>query len=312
MDISPYVIDPTQALPRDRPFTRREARALGVPDQSLCRAVASGLLQHPMRGVYFNSELDEDLTLRIMCTQLVVPPDAVVTDRTAAWLLGAPRVLAPGDHLVVPKLSVFRKPGYRLRNALSTSGERTFRPGDVMEVGGVKVTTPLRTALDVGRLLHRDQALGVMDALQKVHGFTNDDLARGARDFKGARGVVQLRELSPYVDGRSGSPSESVCRSKWLQMTSVPRPQVQIEVPAPHGFYYLDLGVPKLKYALEYDGEEFHDDDQADHDRERRAWIRGHGGWLIDVVRKEDVFGVHADVEGIIFAGIRAARERMR
>ena len=56
----------------------------------------------------------------------------------------------------------------RLRNKLATSGERTVLPRDLMDVGGLCVTTPLRTALDLGRFLTRDQALSALDALLRL------------------------------------------------------------------------------------------------------------------------------------------------
>ncbi len=89
---------------------------------------------------------------------MVVPEDCVVTDRTAAWLWGAGSALAPNDHLKVPKASVFAPPGRRLRNNLTASGERMLTDRDVVELGGLLVTTSLRTACDLARLLHRDQA----------------------------------------------------------------------------------------------------------------------------------------------------------
>ncbi|WP_157551209.1 hypothetical protein [Nocardioides jensenii] len=149
-----------------------------------------------------------------------------------------------------------------------------------------------------------------MDALQKSHGVTNDELIVGCRDFAGARGVVQLRELAPHVDGRSDSPAESATRSKWLQIPSVPHPDLQVEVAAPAGSYFLDLGIRSLQYGVDYDGEEFHGEAEEAHDRERRDWIRNHGGWTVDVLRKENVFGVRGDVEAIIIAGVNDARRR--
>ena len=98
--------------------------------------------------------------MRIAALRLVVPDGCFVVDRTAAWLHGAPMVLAPNDHLQPPKVSMFKHADAgRLRNELARSGERTVLPRDLMDVGGLCVTTPLRTALDLGRFLSRDQAL---------------------------------------------------------------------------------------------------------------------------------------------------------
>lgn len=134
-----------------------EAVALGVSDRQLRVWCESGEL-HPIRGVYHSAGLPDGLDLRIACLSLVVPQDAVVTDRTAGWLHGAPMVLAPNDHLVVPPVGVFRQPGYRLRNDLVASGERSFAPGGVIDLGPIRVTSPLRTACDLGRMPNRDQA----------------------------------------------------------------------------------------------------------------------------------------------------------
>ena len=67
---------------------------------------------------------------------------------------------------------MFSPPGYRLRNGLVASGERMLRPEDVVEIGGLRVTTPLRTACDLGRLLHRDQAFAAMDSLAGLGAFS--------------------------------------------------------------------------------------------------------------------------------------------
>ena len=66
----------------------------------------------------------------------------------------------------------YRSIGRRMRDGyadvLARSGERTLGPDDLMRVGGIWVTTPLRTALDLGRLLRRDQALAGLDAMLRL------------------------------------------------------------------------------------------------------------------------------------------------
>ena len=51
-------------------------------------------------------QLEDTLALRVDVLKLVVPPDCVVTDRTAGWLWGALMILAPNDHLQTPRVSV--------------------------------------------------------------------------------------------------------------------------------------------------------------------------------------------------------------
>ncbi len=294
-------------LPRDRPFTTAHARQCGVSYAELRVLVLRGLLVHPVRGVYYAGRLPDSLALRVAVLKLVTPPNAVVTDRTAAWMWRAERVLAPGAHLEVPPVSLFCLPGSRLRNKLVDSGQRMLRPRDVEVVDGLNVTTPLRTACDVGRLLHRDQAIGVMDALAALGRFTVEDLVAEAARFKGFRGVVQLRYLAPLVDARSGSPGESTLRLRWIEL-SLPQPECQVEVAAPDGgSFFIDVGTAQCRLGAEYFGEEFHGEAEEEHDGNRLAWLRTELGWVIVVVRKHNVYGRDQDVDALLIAGAREA-----
>ena len=215
-------------VPTDRPFTYREARAEGLTDRRLASALRAGHLVSPVKGVFHATHLEDGLELRIACLRLVVPDDAVITDRTAGWLHGAPMILAPNDHLRVPPVSIFRSPGYRLRNSATASGERTFGVGDVVDIDGLRVTSKLRTTCDLGRLLHRDQAMAAMDSMMHVADFGLDVLVAQERRFRGQRGVCQFRELAPLADPRSQSPGESILKLRWRDCTTLPIPTPQL------------------------------------------------------------------------------------
>lgn len=299
-------------VPTDRPFTFAEARAAGVTQRQLTAWCADGRLLTPVRGVHHAAQLPDGLDLRIACLRLVAPDDAVITDRTAGWLHGASMILAPNDHLAVPPVSMFRKAGYRLRNKVTASGERTLLPHEVVDVGGVKVTSPLRTACDLGLLLPREQGFAGMDGMVRASDFGARELIlQGDKRFKGARGVRTFRGLAPYVDGRAASPPESVLRLRWLDCTDLPTPTPQVPVRGPDGWFYLDLAVPELKYAAEYDGALWHGPEQQARDRQRRAWLVEEDGWIIDVFTVTNVFGRHQDVERRLRAGVTRARRRI-
>ncbi|WP_296603629.1 type IV toxin-antitoxin system AbiEi family antitoxin domain-containing protein [Nocardioides sp.] len=287
-------------LERSVPFTAREAVAEGASYGWLRRWCRAGLLGHPIRGVYHAPDLPDGLSLRLAVLRLVVPPDCVVTDRTAGWLWGANMILAPGDHLVTPAVQVFCPPGYRLRNGLVDSGERRLAAEDVAVLDGVRVTTPLRTACDLGRLLHVDQALAAMDSLAGLRRFTQDELELAVLRFGRYRGVVQLRALVPLVDPMAKSPGESALRLRWIE-GGVPRPQCQVPVRAPDGgWFYLDMGLPDRLFGAEYDGEEFHDESVEEHDTDRREWCRREHGWTVLVFRKNNVYGRNQDADRIL------------
>lgn len=311
MDNSP-LLDSSFPLPLDLPFTRRTALAAGITDGRLARLTRAGLLRHPIREVYVAAQAPDDIAMRIAILRLVVPDDCFVVDRTAAWLHGTPMALAPNDHLVAPKVAMFRHADAgRLRNALARSGERTVLPRDLTDVGGLAVTTPLRTALDLGRFLHRDQALGGMDALLRLGRFNLDELLHEVPRLAGQRGVRQLRELAPLADGRAQSQGESALRLCWYD-AGVPRPELQIPVlDGGREVFYIDIGLEELLFGAEYDGEEFHSSDEDEkHDDSRRDWLARRRGWAIEVFRKDGVYG-RSNPEAVIWAAYVRARKTL-
>ena len=85
-------------------------------------------------------------------------------------------------------------------------------------------------------------------------------------------------------------------------------------MPGPHGWpNFLDLGVKQLRFAVEYDGEEWHrrTESQRAHDAERRAFVAREDGWSIRPVTKANVFGHRRDIESLLVSGIRRARRRL-
>src|SRR3954470_23148466 len=289
---APRLLDPTFPLPLDQPFTRRQAVEAGISDNRLGRLVKLGLLRRPVASVYVAAQAPDTLLLRTAVLALVVPPGSFVCDRTAAWLHGAAMARAPNEHLEVPQVSCFR-PRYagRLRNGVADSGERTVPPDDLVEVGGVLATTPLRTALDLGRLARtRDLAMAGMDALLALGSFTHEELLSEVPRFARQRGVRRLRALSPLADGGAQSPGESALRLRWYD-AGLPRPRTQVPVPLGDGAtWWLDMGLEDLRFAAEYDGKEWHtSSEQVEHDRRRRNWLQRRGGWAVEVFDRHGV-----------------------
>jgi hypothetical protein len=311
---APPLLDESFPLPLDAPFGTRTANAAGVSSKALGRLVTQGLLIRMSKGVYVAAQAIDSTLLRAQALSLAVPDGVVITDQTAAWLHGVD-TQAPGDHLRIPPVSMFVPPGARaLRNKLCTSGERALSAEDVMEVHGLLATTQLRTALDQGRLVHRDRAIGCLDALLRTRAFSHEELLGHVERFAKQRGVCQLRELAPLADARSESFGESTLRLRWCDQRSLPRPTPQIPIIDDRGreVYRLDLGVEELRYAMEYDGQAWHsEDDQRAHDKRRRSWIRRERRWKIDPVGHDNVYGALRDVERLLHEGVAEARRRL-
>lgn len=286
-------------LPKGQPFTTAMAREAGISRWTLGALVSSGLLRRPVRGVYLATEIGDSLSLRAACLQLVAPPDCVVVDRHAGWLLGAQMVLAPGEHLDVRPLSLFRPSGAgRLRNGIARSGERWLRDTDVIEIEGLQVTTPIRTAWDLGRVRWPDEAISGLDAMHRLGAYDVDEFLAGIDQFRGQRWVRTLRAVGPLADGRSESPGESVLRLRCLQNRFAVVPQVVVT----RGTTFiarLDLANEELLAGAEYDGVEWHPPEQREHDRKRREAVRGED-WLVEVFTKADLFTRTGDADGRI------------
>ena len=220
-------------------------------------------------------------------------------------------VLAPNEHINLRPISVFRPSGMgRLRNALADSGERNLIPSDIVEIGGIRVTSALRTAWDLGRVRWTDQAISGIDAVLRLGSFTHEEFLGGVERFRGMRWVTVLRAVAPLGDGRSQSPGESVLRLRWIEV-HLPTPHPQLEVYRGSDLIaILDIANEDLRYAAEYDGVEWHtSEDQREHDRRRRDEVRDEE-WVVDAFVAENLFGHHQDAEAKLLAGAAEARRR--
>lgn len=164
-----------------------------------------------------------------------------------------------------------------------------FDAADVVELCGMTVATPPRTAYDLGRYLPRNAAVTHLDALSRATGLAAADVQPLIDRYRGARGVRKLREAIELMDGGSQSPKET-----WLRLLLIhggyPRPTTQIPVrdASGHAFAFLDMGWEDVRIAVEYDG------DQHRTDRARYAWdvkrlrLVHQQDWLHVKVIKED------------------------
>lgn len=297
-------------LPVGEPFTRDTARRAGVTRWEFDRLLAEGLIHRPIRGVYAATELGDSLALRAACLTLVAPADAVIVDRHAGWLHGAEMVLRPQEHLDLRPVSMYLPtPGRRLRCSLAESGERTFARGDVVEIAGLQVTSPLRTSWDLGRTRWLENSVSALDAMLRLEKFAPDDLIAGVERFRGMRWVTTLRTAASLADARAESPGESVLRLRGLEarLRLVP----QLEVWSDGTFIArLDLADETLKLGLEYDGEEWHSsEEQREHDADRRDALRALG-WTILVFTRHELYGSARTVDIEIAEAARELRRR--
>jgi very-short-patch-repair endonuclease len=147
---------------------------------------------------------------------------------------------------------------------------------------GILVTTPERTAFDLGRRGPVTRAVARLDALTRATGLKVPDVERFAAQHRRVRGLRQLEAVLRLVDPGAESPQETWLRLL-LMRNGYPRPRTQIPVLSPDRCrrYFLDMGWESIMLAVEYDG----DHHRTDRDRFAYDIERSHDldelGWLV-------------------------------
>lgn len=251
-------------------------------------ALADGLSRHDLqrwyrqmyRGVYMPKYASPSLGDRAFGAWLYTARTGVIGGVAASALHGAQWVDddEPIEVLVGERR---RQPGLIIRMDRLSGDE-------VVTVAGLPVTTPSRTAFDMGRYLERAAALAHLDALMRMAPFAPADVELLMRRYGPVRGVRQLRDLLPLIDAGAESPKES-----WLRLLLVdgglPAPETQIPI-FEGGFpvAYLDMGYRDIKLAFEYDGDQHRSDRrQYVKDIRRIPMVERHGWEVIRVIAED-------------------------
>ncbi|TQL70688.1 uncharacterized protein DUF559 [Nocardioides albertanoniae] len=274
----------------ERPFTAVDVQSMAINRYALDQAISHGDVRRPFRGVYLPSKIDDDPATRAAALVSVVSSHQVISDRSAAWVHGID-AFSLTEEAQPPPVETCAVRGHTRTRRPGTDGRtRDLVPDDIVVLGGVPVTTPLRTALDLGCNLNRREAMAVLDEFAKKHGVSRSVLSGQLSRFKGRRGVLQLRDLIPLVSSHTESQRES-----WVKLAirdaGLPLPEAQVWVDV-EGIptYRLDFAYRLARVAIEYDGEDHDNEDQHIYDEERRGWLIDHG-WTIIIVRKGDFTG---------------------
>ena len=152
-------------------------------------------------------------------------------------------------------------------------------------VRGIPVTTPARTAYDLGRCPGLETAVVRLDALMQATHLQAIDVSVLADRHRGTRGIKQLREAITLSDAGAESPQET--RTRLVLTHAGLRPKrTQIEVFDPFGVFVrrIDMGWDDWKVGVEYDGEQhWTDPGIRAHDIEWQAQLEALGWRIIRV-----------------------------
>jgi len=283
------------------PFTRAQALDLGITPHDWRMLRHDGLVRRMVGGVFVDAALTDTVDLRVAAVELILPGDAVVGRRTATWMRG----LDVHDHRGYPAtppvdvLTRTRESRPRMGIVQSHMAD-DLHDDDITVMGGLQVTTPLRTTTDMSRFYREVDGLVVMDHFLHTGVLTKDQIEDTFPRWARRRGVQQLRNVHRLSDPLSASPGESSTRYR-VYLMGLPRPALQIPIEDPLGRprFYIDMGWKQWRAGIEFDGVEFHPPERAEHDQARRLWIAGRG-WVLVVVRKEQVFSRSDEFERLV------------
>ncbi len=281
--------------PFRRPAALRRAVFVGrdaIRDGLLTRRQLRNPAWRPIiRGVYADSDLHVDHGLKIRAATLAIPSDAVITGVSAAWMWGV-RLATPNDPVDVVTR---RRLGLAKRLRVRTS---PVPDTDVQETGGVRVTTPLRTAWELALRLSLSEAVTYCDAMARLGRVDPTGLAGYILDRPGEHGCRIAGRVFSLVDSRSESPQESRLRVH-MALADLPPPVPQYEIRLDGEFVArVDFAWPDLKVAVEYDGIWHADAGQLVRDRERLNRLQA-AGWYVHHVTFRDMHNVERTIAEI-------------
>lgn len=272
-------------------FTRAEAIEAGLTDKDLRK----GPFRRVLHGVYRTADTPLTHELRCKAAAMMLPPEAVITGRSAATLHGV-ALARPHDPVEVLVKGCKRLHGVR------TWDVRRY-PFECFPWAGVRLATLERTAFDLLARNSLHQGIALCDALLHSGLITEGAVGR----FLGGRrddGIVLARKGFELLDGRAESIPESVLRVMFVLAGLDPVPQLPILGPGGTELR-ADLGFEEARVVVEYEGAWHADPVQFQRDQRRRRWLRD-SGWHVIVVTADDLANAADRIIQQVAAVVRA------
>jgi hypothetical protein len=254
-------------------ITRRQALLHGVTVGQIASRLRNGQWQAAARGVYRLAGTPRTYAQRVLTACLSAGDEAVASHATAAILLSlAPNVVKPEPiQISVPRASSRRIP---VPAGVVVHRPRSLLPRDRAVVGGIPVTKPGRTIVDLAACL---PAMGLNEVVDEAF-FRYPTLSAAALARRHAAGTKAQKAqklkaaLAPWMEGAApGSPAEMRLFRRLVE-SGLPAPVRQHEIFDAAGAFVAraDLAYPEAKIAIEYLGERHHGPRRTAADEVRR------------------------------------------
>jgi hypothetical protein len=214
------------------------------------------------------------------------------------------------------RIHLARRRGFSRPRRVNVVGHvLTFFPDEVVELDGVRLTSPARTWLDLSSVLGVDELVVAGDSLVCGHGpefpvphealCSMAELQAMVARHRGSRGVRKARAAVELIRVGADSPPETRLRLALIR-AGLPEPALNEVVWGAAGTPVLwpDAAYPEWRIALQYEGAHHNGQDQYLRDI-RRADTAALSGWLEVRVSRLDL----ADEYPAAVSKVRAALE---
>ena len=276
--------------------TRAQLLALGHTGTQVDGRIRNGLLRPLHRGVFQVGPIAAELG-PAMAACLACGPTATLSHATAAVLV---RMLKerPGSQIDVAVVG-----RTRVRKGLRVHRVRELSAGDVQRHHGIRITSPMRTLLDLGGMLSvRDLERALAEALV-LRLVREPSLLRFVDERPGARGARALRGVLAGTPAYLRSDAEARFRDL-VASAGLPAPEINKRVLS----HEVDFVWRRQRLVVEVDGAQFHLPQVAfERDRRRDAELVAAGWRVIRVTWNQITRESHMVVARIAQALVRSS-----
>jgi hypothetical protein len=237
-----------------------------------------GRIESLRRGVYRLAGVPESWEQSVLAACLACP-GAVAGFGTAGVLWGAPHIERAGIELVVPRVHRIVLKGVTVHETTTWGAHHQGARGPIPVTSMARTLCDLSSRLGPGRL-----GFAVDDALRRrMMTLRNFQVIAAELDGQGRKRCTITRQV---LDERGAGYEPGDSHPEWriaklLVRAGLPRPKLGYRVKASGRSFRLDLAYPVIRFALEYDSREFHDQTTAFFSDRERDLLLDEAGWTI-------------------------------
>ncbi|TWD84876.1 hypothetical protein FB561_6072 [Kribbella amoyensis] len=278
------------------PFTKRQIGS------KLPWLLGAGEIRRVVGDVYVDTRVPDSPALRAAAAAKAIPAGAVACGELAAWVHGIDTTALGRSSSARGRSSAGRSPRREPPADADAVRLEFVREGaDVVDLGDLRVSSPVATGVQLAMQLPRPFALSAVDAMLRAGTVDRWALRAASAAYDGQPGIRQAREILRYADRRAASPGES-----WLRLRLIDagfgRPEAQYRVAGARREYRIDLAYPEpvddgQQLGLEYDSDAWHSRDRDQQRDDLRRQELEELGWHLLSVRRPDLWGSYPALE---------------